>query len=395
MEEGITKAVKIMEIKYAALEKRTEILESELFEKSHKVDALQAIIAQRDTAMQTLNEQLESMDVNRRMNTVILKCEDFGQRIRDENIEVRTADVLNRRFPDMKITVGDFQTVHRLQNDKSVICKFVHTRVRDELYERRFDLSREKRGTRERQAPLYINESLTAKNMQIFNALLDAKRSGWVYTVYTRRGLVNFKASRDSRGRRVDSIHQLKAIIETAKSDAAAASAGRPPRLGAPMAGAAPRQSGAARPERRPVPVNAAVPAPPAVGGRSVPLTAAAAGGGERPASATPPAGPEPAAVSRLDAPMAGLGAVRSPPGSPAAQGHAVTPGQTDRSGPPPDVPPTDQSDPAVAAAASGRDVWTATSRQTDCLVPAAGKPTDRPVQSAVGARLNQYAYCP
>ena len=74
--------------------------------------------------MKALSGQLENMDVNRRMNSVLLRFEDFGRRSRDENLEERVAEILNQRFPDLKISVNDFQTVHRLQDEKSVICNF-------------------------------------------------------------------------------------------------------------------------------------------------------------------------------------------------------------------------------------------------------------------------------
>ena len=60
---------------------------------------------------------------------------------------------------------------------------------------------------------------MTAKNSLIFSTLLAAKRDGLIYTVYTRRGLVHFKADRESRGRRVDDEHQLKTVIENAKRE--------------------------------------------------------------------------------------------------------------------------------------------------------------------------------
>ena len=120
--------------------------------------------------------------------------------------------------------------------------------MRNELYERRFELTRDERGERGRFKPLFISESLTAKNLQLFNVLLEARRDGLIYTVYTRPDLVHFKANRESRGRRVDDAQQLKSIIENAKSEAGDISAGRPPRLGAPLTGAPTSRRGGAGP---------------------------------------------------------------------------------------------------------------------------------------------------
>ena len=419
IDEGIAKAVQVMNRKYDELEKRTEILEAELFEKSHQVDALRAMAAHSDSVIQSLSEQLENMDVNRRMNTLILRCEDFGRRTKDENLEGLTAEILNSRFPDMKISPNDFQTVHRLQNDKSVICKFLQSKLRNELYERRFETTQGKRGARDRTTPLFVNESLTAKNSLIFNTLLVAKRDGLIYTVYTRRGLVHFKADRESRGRRVDDECQLKTIIENAKRGAAVPPVDRAPRLGAPLAAElASSRGGVGGPERLPGPA-----ALPAVGGRPA---AAVTWYGPRPAEAGPSGGPSGTLPARLDAPVADSRAARPPPGLPTevrdtgvsrrADGHGAPPGDTremesnadaetvaaGRSVPAAGGGSTSASGAASAVVDAASEVVDAApgvvgaaDPPSDAAAPAEGGVRGGPVPSAIAGRLMRFAYAP
>ena len=383
MDEGIAKAVQLMDVKYKELEKRTEILEAELFEKSHQVDALHAIVAQNDTVIQTLAEQLESIDVSRRSDSVILRCEDFGVRTRDEIIGERAVEILSKRFPDLKISVNDFQKVYRLQNEKSIVCKFVQTKMRDELYERRFELARGPGGVRERLTPLYISEYLTAKNSQIFNTLLEAKRNKWIYTVYTRRGLVHFKADRESRGRRVDDLQQLKAVIESVRSGAGVASEDRPLRLGAPMAAeTASRRSEVAPPGRRPGPGGPAA----AVGGR--PAAAPVSGGPRgRPAEPAPTARPaEPALTARAPGPAHGNA---SPPlGAPVTR----APERADGGGLSSDVRSTAEPKTAAATTAPAQD---GSQRDATSDIVGADSASGDSGSSAIGLRLMQYAYTP
>ena len=198
MEAGVAKALQIMDAKYEALEKRTEILEAELMDKEAQITDLKSKLATNEKAVQEMAQQVESMDINRRMNTLILRCESLGTRTNEENIERKVIELLAERFPDIRISSQDIQTVHRLQGDHTVICKFTKTSLRNQLYERRMDTAGKRRA-----APLYINESLTAANQSIFNLLLDVKRKGGIYTVFTRRGLVHIKTAFAERPRRV------------------------------------------------------------------------------------------------------------------------------------------------------------------------------------------------
>ena len=231
MEAGVAKALQIMDAKYEALEKRTEILEAELMDKEAEITDLRSKLARNEQTVQDLAQQVESMDINRRMNTLILRCEGLGTRTNEENIERKVIELLAERFPDIRISSQDIQTVHRLQGDHTVVCKFTKTSLRNQLYERRMDMAGKRSA-----APLYINESLTAANQGIFNLLLDVKRKGGIYTVFTRRGLVHIKTAFAERPRRVVTLDDAWKVIKSLAPSATRERAEQAP-AGGPPAG--------------------------------------------------------------------------------------------------------------------------------------------------------------
>ena len=238
--QGIDKMTKLMEENFKRMERRIEILEGELFLKDAETKALQNKVSAQEATIQSLTEQLEGIDTNRRMNSLILKTEEFGKREREEDIEGKVISILNQRFPDVHVTPQDIQTTHRLQGDSTVIVKFAKTKLKEEIYERRMNQAKvQNRGDR-LVAPLYVNESLSAKNKAIFGALLEAKRRKKIYTVYTRRGAVFCKLDRESAGRRIGGIDEATSLLDGAAraADWRPAAAGRAVGTPAPAAAA-------------------------------------------------------------------------------------------------------------------------------------------------------------
>ena len=212
VDEGILKVLTQMNQRTECFEKRADILETEIFEKDKEVKRMEAQLIEQEKTIKALNEQMESIETNRRMNTLILKCKEFGERRMSEDIEADTVRIINTRFPDLQVGVADFQTIHRLQGEHTVICKFVKTKLRNELFDRRLSL-RGARGADRQMAPLYVNESLSPKRQEVLNALLEEKRQKRIYTVFSKRGVVYFKETPESRGRRVDDISHLRSML--------------------------------------------------------------------------------------------------------------------------------------------------------------------------------------
>lgn len=250
IDTGIGKVIESMEKQFESMQNRITILESENMDKDAEIRRLSQRLESSDKIVKELTDQVESLDMNGRSCSLIVTCSDFGPRAESENIEEKTVKILDRRFPDMQLSRQDFQVVHRLKRDDKVICKFARRAVRDQLYERRFELADRRRppgpgpdqtassGRRE-MAPLFLNESLTAAKLRIYNALLDARKEEngkKVYTVFSRRGFVYCKRQRGGENIRVDDERRLLQLIDRG---AAVASLTPPQSGGAPPGEAA------------------------------------------------------------------------------------------------------------------------------------------------------------
>ena len=250
IEAGNAKIIEALEARFAHQERRIEILESECHEKDVTIIQMRQEMATQSKEIESLRERIDGIDMNRRLSSLILTCDEFGQMTQSEDIELMTVRVINRRFPDMKLTTSDLQIAHRLPGRNKVIAKFVKRAVRDELFERRFELAGRRggagrtepggHGTGSRRemavAALYINESLIPENQRMYSELLAARRQDGgarVASVFSRRGHVFCRKERGGENIRVRDWHHLQSIIRgepcPSSTALAAAAAGRRP----------------------------------------------------------------------------------------------------------------------------------------------------------------------
>ena len=290
VDAGIASMIGAFEAKFEKMEKRLSLLESEMMDKDIKLRDLGEKLTRQMEDNAELRTQIENMDLNRRLSSLILTCDDFGPRLTGEDIEEKVVSVLSERIPGLKLALSDIHVAHRLQRDDKVIVKFLKRSLRDKIYDSRFNLASFSpgqslvqsgaggapniRGDR-RLASLYITESLTAYNQRLYNQLLQARKSSGgerVASVFSRRGLVYCRTVKNGPNIRVPDEVTLRRVIGSA----------------------GPGQS---------LPVSAAV-APPGRGGRraGAPVSAGGVGGGlprsaGAPAAAAPPAPPAPVAL--------------------------------------------------------------------------------------------------
>ena len=301
---GNREVIAAFETKFAQLAKRLDVVESECMEKDLEIQRLNALLSAEKEEMTVLREQMEGIDNNRRQSSLIITCDDFGTRAQGEDIESRAIKALNDRFPDLRLSPADIQVAHRLQGNNKVIVKFTKRRVRDDIFERRFEMLRRRgsqqsgdRGRRSEtngreMAALYINESLIPSRQQIFNALLQAKRpenGAKIVSVFTRRGIVYCKTEKNGKNIHVRDQQHLEGLLGGAgRVPRREPGAARPPRVAPPpvgdRAGASPRESGVARPSCV-APSSAADTA-----GSSTALSAYGSGGGPEGRQAVEPA---------------------------------------------------------------------------------------------------------
>ena len=222
MTEENAKLVAALETRFEKMEKRIALLEGECMDKDKEMKAINKQLQAQININNRLQEQVESMDVNRRLSTLVLTCDDFKERHHNEDIERRAIDVINKRYSNINLTVADVEVAHRLQGDSKVIIWFQKRRVGDILYDERFDMARRCSGggpdrgvSGERLRPLFVSESLSATNKVIFNtnSLMELRRSGGgVASVFTRRGIVYFRRERGGENIRVPDLGQLQRL---------------------------------------------------------------------------------------------------------------------------------------------------------------------------------------
>ena len=183
-----------------SLDRRVAILEADSMDKDEEIRRLSQKVERQERAMEDMQQRVKGIDANRRLSSLILSCEEFGDSSAGENIEEKIVQVLNRRFPQLQMTVSDIQAAHRLQGRFKVIVRFIKRRLRDDVYDSRFQLIGGAAGQRQRNmAPLYITESLTPGNRLLYMALLEAKKpenGQKISSVFTRRGQVMCRTER-------------------------------------------------------------------------------------------------------------------------------------------------------------------------------------------------------
>ena len=276
LDASVSSVIKAFEIKFEQMEKRLNYLESELTDKDTKIQHLGELLSQQIQINTDLQAQVESIDLNRRLASLIFTCDDFGARSVDDRIEEKVVRLLNSRIPDLRLTTADIHAAHRLQRDDKVIVRFVKRAVRDAIYDARFNMTSSAAGERASRSPLYISESLTAYNQNLFNQLLQARKTSngaRVASVFTRRGLVFCRTVKGGRNIRVPDEDTLRKIIG-ASDPATSWAASRSPSRGRgdrPPGAPVPTRGGDGGRGSRPVPSAESRPA--AVG--AVPLVGA------------------------------------------------------------------------------------------------------------------------
>ena len=261
---GIASVISAFEAKFESMERRLSILESEVMDKDNEIQRLGNQLAHQIQVSESLQAQVESMDINRRLASLIFTCDDFGRRSAGEDIEEKVVRLLNERIQGLNLTPSDIHAAHRLQRDDKVIVKFMKRSVRDRIYDARFSLTTHRAGTAgHRSGPadasgshggyrlstLYITESLTAYNQSIYNQLLQVRRTSGgtkVASVFSRRGLVFCRTVKGGPNIRVPDVAALRRIV----GDVGAAPSGGPRRgpVGRGSDASPPVGTGASRP---------------------------------------------------------------------------------------------------------------------------------------------------
>ena len=239
--------------KISSCEAKIDKLEEAIFERDLRIDQLETELIKCQETIQKCDEQLEEMERHSRAANLVLTSQSFGRRREGENITELTINAINESYPDIRVTKEDFSVIHRLAKDNTVICAFRDKDLRNKIYERRTHM----RTQTDFSKRLFVNENLTKAKGMIFTALLQLKKKGKVWTVFSKAGIPCYKVTKTASPIRVHSAQQLAAVErDLTRPDAAPAPApapalggrartGAPPARLAPLARPGPPPSGA------------------------------------------------------------------------------------------------------------------------------------------------------
>ena len=132
--------------------------------------------------MERCEEHLDDIERHSRAVNLILFSRKFGKPCDGENITEMAVSAINDSYSDVRVTKSDFSAVHRISKENTVICASLNKNLRNKLYDSRLNM----RFQADASKRLFVTENLTRSKSDVFNRLLQLKRSGRVWTVFSR-----------------------------------------------------------------------------------------------------------------------------------------------------------------------------------------------------------------
>ena len=208
VEESNERLWQKVENKISSYENRMEKLEAEIFIRDQRIDLLESELRACHETIDRHEEQLDEIERRSRAVNLVLTCQRFGRRRDGEDISGMAVKVINDNVRDARVTKDDFSAVHRLSKENTVICAFINKNLRNTVFEGRLNM-RHQADFADR---LFVSENLTRAKSAVFNRLLQLKRSGRVWTVFTKAGIPCFKANKTSAPIRVYNLQQVSTV---------------------------------------------------------------------------------------------------------------------------------------------------------------------------------------
>ena len=205
VEESNERLWQKVESKISSYENRMDRLEAEIFMRDQRIDQLESKLRACYEAMERHEEQLDDIERHSRAVNLVLSCQRFGRRRDGEDISGMVVKAINDNVKDVRVTKDDFSAVHRLSKENTVICAFLNKNLRNKVYEGRLSM----RYQTDFADRLFVTENLTRAKSDVFNRLLQLKRSGRVWTVFSKAGIPCFKASKTAAPDRVYNMEQV------------------------------------------------------------------------------------------------------------------------------------------------------------------------------------------
>lgn len=197
---------------FSAVKARIRSIEEHLEVKDKEIEALTTSLQDVKKEVRLLQDRVEENELVNRLPSLVFSGKPFVRKPRDanapeaEDVEKMVLSVVRENFRDLNISASDIARAHRLPGEQKVICRFVRSgrgSLRDQLYYRRLELKGKE---------VFINECLTKRRAEIFGKLLSLKKSGKLFSVFSRNGQVFYTGEKFGKPTRVSSLEEIEKL---------------------------------------------------------------------------------------------------------------------------------------------------------------------------------------
>jgi len=202
---------KTLKSNYASLNQEYISLKSQVMHSSAEINAHGTLINDLEQYSRRDCVEIRGIPVTDDEDTdeIVEKVGDLmGVNIEGDDISI------SHRLPDKGFKRKDGTMIKR---DPTIIVKFTRRTTRDDFYYSRKKLhkrtTRDLGYTRQREQPIFISESLTASNRQIFNKCLDFKKKHQYKFIWTHYGTTCLRKDSDSPVISIKSELDIKRLL--------------------------------------------------------------------------------------------------------------------------------------------------------------------------------------
>ena len=197
---------------FSAVKARIRDIEEHLEVKNKEIEMLTTSLQDVKKEVKMMQDRVEENELVSRLPSLVFSGKPFVRKPRDanapeaEDVEKMVLSVVRENFRDLNISASDIARAHRLPGEQKVICRFVRSgrgSLRDQIYYRRLELKGKE---------VFINECLTRRRAEIFGKLLSLRKTGKLFSVFSRNGQVFYTGEKFGKPTRVNSLEEIEKL---------------------------------------------------------------------------------------------------------------------------------------------------------------------------------------
>ena len=205
------------EARLAAVEHAVEFALDSVSAASAKAVAAEAEAKRAISGLETVSERLrhledrcDNAEQNSRLDLLVFSGKAIPKSRPDENSALIVRQLLEEHM-GYRLNETEINRAHRIPSGK-IVVKFNRTGPSSEKEQVW------KQKSRLRGKNLYVQESLTERRQEIFQALLQARRDGKIFSVFTQGGKVYYKMSFQDFPHRASSVEAVADIVRAPRA---------------------------------------------------------------------------------------------------------------------------------------------------------------------------------